>query len=57
MKIDEKLKEAVNETVVVLLKLKSVVRGYESPCSLCIGCQIEDGRKGICESFILKEKL
>ena len=51
-----KLQDNVNKIHGTVLVMQNVIKGLDTPCGLCIGCEVEDGRKGVCESFILKEK-
>jgi hypothetical protein len=37
-------------------RLEEIVKGKASPCSLCIGCEVEDNRIGYCNSFVFSER-
>jgi len=57
MKIIDNLKNEIDEIHGVILVMQNVIKRLDTPCGLCVGCEAEDGRKGVCESFILKEKI
>jgi len=55
MKIIDGIKTELDEIHGVMLIMQNIIKGLDTPCGICIGCEAEDSRKGICESFILKE--
>jgi len=54
MKIIDNLKKEIDEIHGVILVMEDVIKGFSTPCELCVGCEVEDGRKGVCECFNLK---
>jgi len=53
----DKLEDSVNKITGVICVMQNIIKGLNSPCCLCVGCQTEDNRKGICNGFILKGDL
>jgi hypothetical protein len=40
----------------IFKRLENIIKGAESPCRYCTGCQMENEHKGICEGFKFKDK-
>ena len=53
----DKLQDSVNKIHGMVLVMQNIIKGLDTPCVLCIGCEVEDDRKGVCEHFILKGDL
>jgi hypothetical protein len=57
MKIIDNLKNEIDEIHGTILIMQNIIKGLDTPCGLCSGCETEDGHLGVCESFTSEEKL
>jgi len=54
MKIIDNLKNEIDVIHGTILVMQNIIKGLNSPCWLCTGCEKRDDHLGVCGSFVLK---